>query len=222
MNELYKRYDSITEEQNQKIEQVRNCYISSPNLDRILADIHRCRKISQRGGYPDCMLVMGEPGAGKTTLRAEYLRLNPIREESERSVINVFSSDFPEQSVPRQAAICFLQDLGHELSPKGLLAPELTRILANLMIHCGVEISLLDEFQHLIETESYKVLKGAAKWLKILINKSGLPVVLFGMPYSKIILECDDDDTLAGRFMIQRTIEPFRIIPLCQHSCRLS
>ena len=210
MNELYDRYDSITEEQDEKIEKVRNCYISSPNLDRILADIHRCRKISQRGGYPDCMLVLGEPGAGKTTLRMEYLGLNPIKEEPERSVINVFSSDFPDQPVPRQAAINFLQDLGHELSPKGLSAPELTRILANLMINCGVEISLLDEFQHLIETKSYKVLEDAAKWLKILINKSGLPVVLFGMPYSKIILECDD--ALAGRFMIQRTIEPFRII----------
>ncbi|WP_422136753.1 TniB family NTP-binding protein [Endozoicomonas sp. ALD040] len=210
MNALYDRYDNITDEQDKKILQVRNCYISSPNLDRILADIHRCRRISERGGYPECMLVLGEPSAGKTTLRKEYLRLNPTREELERSVVSVFSSDFPDRTVPKQAAICFLEDLGHELSSKGLSAPQLTKILANLMRQCGVEISLLDEFQHLIETKSFTVLEDAAKWLKILINTSGLPVVLFGMPYSKIILDCDD--ALAGRFMIQRRIEPFRII----------
>ncbi|MCW7555917.1 TniB family NTP-binding protein [Endozoicomonas gorgoniicola] len=210
MNELYDRYDNITAEQDEKRLKVKNCYISSPNLARILADIHRCRNMSKGSEYPECMLVLGEPGSGKTTLIREYLRLNPNREESERSIINVFSSEFPDKTVPREAAICFLQDLGHELSSRGLTEPELTRLLTNLMTHCGVQISLLDEFQHLIETKSYEVLEDVAKWIKILINRSNLPVVLFGMPYSNIILNCDD--ALAGRFMIQRKIEPFRII----------
>ncbi len=83
-------------------------------------------------------------------------------------------------------------------------------MLAKLMQECGVQIGLLDEFQHLIETKSYEVLEDAAKWVKVLINTSGIPLVPFGMNYSRIILETDDQ--LAGRFMIQRTIEPFRII----------
>ncbi|GAA4651560.1 hypothetical protein GCM10023116_38440 [Kistimonas scapharcae] len=210
MHNMAFRHDSITEEQQAKIRQVRECYISSPNLDRILADIHRCRVISQCGGKPECMLVLGEPGAGKTTLREQYLRLNPRQEQAERTLISVFSTEFPDKTVPRQAAICFLEDLGHDLSPKGISAPQLTKMLARLMQECGVEISLLDEFQHLIETKSYEVLEDAAKWLKVVINTAGIPVVLFGMPYSRIILE--HDDQLAGRFMIQRTIEPFRII----------
>ena len=192
------------------IQLVRDCYINSPNLDQILEDIHRCRKISQCGGKPECMLILGEPGAGKTTLREQYLELNPRKELSERTLIPVFSSEFPDKTVPRQAAISFLEDLGHDLSPKGLSAPQLTKMLSKLMVSCGVEISLMDEFQHMIETKSYKVLEDAAKWLKVLINSSNLPVVLFGMPYSRIILE--HDDQLAGRFMIQRTIEPFRLI----------
>ncbi len=208
-NELF-RHDAITELQQDRIRQVRECYISSPNLDQILADIHRCRKISQCGGKPECMLILGEPGAGKTTLREQYLRLNPREELAERTLIPVFSSEFPDRTVPRQAAICFLEDLGHDLSPKGISAPQLTKMLAKLMVACGVEISLLDEFQHMIETKSFEVLEDAAKWLKVLINSANLPVVLFGMPYSRIILECDDQ--LAGRFMIQRVIESFRII----------
>ncbi len=123
MTDMTFRHDSITDDQQAKIRQVRECYISSPNLDRILADIHRCRIISQCGGKPECMLVTGEPGAGKTTLREQYLRLNPKIEQAERTVTPVFSSEFPDRTVPRQAAICFLEDLGHDLSPKGISAP---------------------------------------------------------------------------------------------------
>ena len=210
MNNVFLQSTPLSDQQKKRIEAVRTRYVSSPNLDSILADIHRCRIISQCGGQPECMLILGEPGSGKTTLCEQYLRMNPRKEEAERTYIPVFSAEFPDKTVPRQAAISFLEELGHELSPKGLSAPQLTKQLSGLMTQCGVEVSLLDEFQHLIETKSYQVLGDVAKWLKVLINTSKLPVILFGMPYSQIILDCDEQ--LARRFMVQRTIKPFRLL----------
>ena len=150
-------------------------------------------------------------GQEKTALFEQYLKMNPPNEEDERTHVTVFSSEFPGRTEPKQAALCFIEDLGHDLPSHDLKPPQLTKILARLMVQCGVEISLFDEFQHLIETQSYKVLEDAAKWLKILINTSKRPVVLSGMHYSRIILDCDDGQ-LADRFMIRRVIEPFRII----------
>jgi hypothetical protein len=43
--------------------------------------------------------------------------------------------------------------------------------------------------------------------LKSIINKSGVPVVLFGMPWSREILSCNRQ--LARRFSLQRQIEHF-------------
>ena len=102
-------------------------------------------------------------------------------------------------------------DLGHELSPKGMLDTQLTKQLVKLIKACGVEIILLDEFHNLIETRSYEVLEEAVRWLKALVNAlEDIPIVLLGLPYSKVILNFDDQ--LNQRFMIRRRIEPFRIL----------
>ncbi|WP_422132808.1 TniB family NTP-binding protein [Endozoicomonas sp. ALD040] len=203
----------ITEIQISKLTKVRDCFIRSPYLDGILKTIHRNRMVSKCGGKPECALIIGEPGSGKTTLMEKYEKDHPHEEESCRTRIPVFLSEFPLRTEPRQAAISLLDDLGHELPPKGLSAPQLTKQLAKLMHECEVEIALLDEFHHLIETKSYDVLHDAVTWVKTLINISKKPVVLFGLPYSRVIL--DYDEQLSGRFPIIRQIEPFRVKKDC-------
>ena len=68
MDNIQFPHDSLSDEQKMQIKQVRDCYIGSPNLDSILAEINRCRTISRDcGGRPECMIIFGEPGAGKNS-----------------------------------------------------------------------------------------------------------------------------------------------------------
>ena len=85
-----------------------------------------------------------------------YEKNHPREEEQHRTRIPVFLSEFPLRTEPRQAAISLLDDLGTRAIPqRSVSAPQLTKQLARLMTECGVEIALLDEFHHLIETKSY-------------------------------------------------------------------
>ena len=111
----------IEDAQSKRLTSFRNCFITSPSLDATLKLIHRCRRISKCGGGSECMILMGESGAGKTSVKKKYKNLYPGREENERTVIPVFLSEFPAKTTPREAAVTMAMDLGHELSPKGML-----------------------------------------------------------------------------------------------------
>ena len=77
----------------------------------------------------------------------------------------------------------------------------------------GTEIIMLDEFQHAIETKSNKVVYDIADWIKTLINKAKIPIVLFGLPWSSYVL--DVNHQLARRFsmrheLINYTLDDFK------------
>lgn len=70
-----------------------------------------------------------------------------------------------------------------------------------------MELFILDEFQHFIDRDSNSILNTAAGWLKSLIDNSGKPVVLLGMPYCNIILRASGQ--LERRFTMRVSLEPF-------------
>ena len=75
--------------------------------------------------------------------------------------------------------------------------------------NCRLELIIIDEFQHLIERKSLKILKETANSIKSLIVETKIPMALFGMPYSSVIL--DSVSQLSSRFERRRTISPFHI-----------
>ena len=50
-----------------------------------------------------------------------------------------------------------------------------------------IELIIIDEFQHLVEKSSNRILSRVSDWLKMLINKTKYSIILFGMPYSKVV-----------------------------------
>jgi hypothetical protein len=68
---------------------------------------------------------------------------------------------------------------------------------------------ILDEFQHFIDRESQKVLKTISDWLKVLVNRTKLPIILIGMPKSETVLDAAGNEQLKRRFSARATLEPF-------------
>ena len=155
------------------------------------------------------MLVTGDTGAGKTSLIEYYQKKRPKLENQYASKIPILSTSLPESSTSVKAAQQLLYDLGDPFYSKSDNIIELTAKLVTLIKNCQVEMIIIDEFQHMIEFKTKKVLTSVADWLKILIIKIKIPIILVGLPYSELILQANKQ--LAGRFLLRQTLAPFRI-----------
>lgn len=189
---------------------IKKIFISNQQLDDILNDIKDCREESNGETEPECMLVVGDTGSGKTTLIDKYLSENPRTENESGSIIPILFTTLPPNATPVTASEKLLSDLGDPFAFQKSKDPvELAKKIVTLLHQCQVELIIIDEFQHMIDRKQKAILHSAADWLKILILDSKIPVALFGMPYSTVIL--DTNSQLNGRFELQHHLEPFRV-----------
>lgn len=93
------------------------------------------------------------------------------------------------------------------MADKGTL-DAMTMRLVKFIKECGVELIILDEFQHFIDKDKKnKVLLTVSDWLKNLINWTKKPIILVGMPESVRVLT--ENDQLARRFSAKERLMPF-------------
>ncbi|ENH2496348.1 TniB family NTP-binding protein [Vibrio parahaemolyticus] len=191
-------------------QEVKNIFISDDQIDEILADIDECREDSDRISEPECLIVVGDSGSGKTTIIDKYLSDNPRMEANDGSIIPILFTSLPANANPVTASERLLSSMGDPLAfNHGKDPAELMKIVKDLLRECRVELIIIDEFQHMIDRKSKDVLHITADWLKMIIIESKIPVVLFGMPYSTEILRANNQ--LRGRFESQHHLKPFKV-----------
>ncbi|SFF89668.1 TniB family NTP-binding protein [Neptunomonas qingdaonensis] len=175
-----------------KVVQIESLFVPTPTLKSLLEDIKRVRDIAEMTEYenePTCILVMGETGTGKTEFIKQYQKKYPVRQESERTYKPVLVSGLPKSRHPKPVAAQLLRDLGDPLEGKGGDTHELTDRLVIQLKAAGTQLIIIDEFHHAIQTQSNQVVLDIADWIKMLINKAKIPIVLFGLPWSQYILD---------------------------------
>ena len=191
-------------------QQVKSIFISNSQIDEILSDIEECREDSDGISEPECLIVVGDSGSGKTTIIDKYLADNPRLEVVDGSIIPILFTLLPANANPVTASERLLSAMGDPLAfSHGKDPAELMKIVKDLLKECRVELIIIDEFQHMIDRKSKGVLHNTADWLKMIIIDSKIPVVLFGMPYSTEILRANNQ--LLGRFESQHHLQPFRV-----------
>jgi hypothetical protein len=190
-----------------RLQQIRELYVLHPLFKSLIRDIDDCREDSKLGGPPECMLVTGDTGVGKSSLIAYYQEKHPPIEKADGTYSPILICELPQNATPKSVAAELLSELGDPAAFRSGTEVEITHGLITLLKNMEVELIILDEFQHLIQKSSNRVMHDTADWLKSIINKSGVPVVLFGMPWSREILSCNRQ--LARRFSLQRKIEHF-------------
>jgi hypothetical protein len=193
----------------EKIIAANQIYATYPLFNRVLEDIYECHYSPETNADsdPDCLLLMGEAGAGKTTIYKTYAQNYPRQETDEGSIVPIVYTPIPVPATVKGLVEAILKKLGDPLYNKGTTTNQTSRAY-DLLAACKVEIIVLDEFHHFIDRESQRVLRNVCDWLKNLILNTRIPVVLFGLPESKRILEVDNSQ-LSRRFTYRHELIPF-------------
>lgn len=146
-------------------------------------------------------LMTGEPGTGKTTICQILVSRRPpvetrVEERGIRRVIPAFYCAVPAEVSIKGLASEMLNRLGCAEMRGDRIALE--RRLFALLGTCRTEVIFLDEFHHLLARGAEKTRAGVCDWVKGLMNKTGIPVVLVGMPQCEAII--NEHPQLARRF----------------------
>jgi type II secretory pathway predicted ATPase ExeA len=167
-----------------------------------IADAHLRFVSRKRGG---CMYLIGESGAGKSSVIAWYLARNPIELRTDFDQIPVLVVQTPSKPTVKNFAEAVLRALGAPGVHKGTENEKTNRILDLLVSH-GVELIFIDEFQHFVDHRSAATLE-VTDWLKALVDASKRAVVLVGLPRSEKIVR--QNEQLRRRFAKRCELLPF-------------
>ena len=211
VKELRRTTDLTKWGKDQQREALKDIFVYSPEVNNILEMIEGCRVDSKRMSSPKCAYVRGESGVGKSFLLKQYLKkFTPYDKKlgtDIQRIVPVLYVRITPNSNGTSISQRMRAELGDPLYATGKNTDHKLRITENLLKDCRVELVILDELQHIIERESEKIIREAADWIKILIENTGIPFVLVGLPSLTKIFE--DNEQLKSRFKKNRTIKPF-------------
>ncbi|KAA0578202.1 TniB family NTP-binding protein [Azospirillum sp. Sh1] len=144
---------------------------------------------SWRGAHEAaCMLLLGLTGTGKTLTVLEHARRHPASDGDGDMRRPVLIVTVPARCTLRSLAGAILIELGDILPGRGSEA-ELTARVRHHLRRQGVELLVLDEFQHLINKRDARIVHEAADWVKGLLSANLCPILLVGQISAKRIIE---------------------------------
>lgn len=184
--------------------------ISSPQLRAGLEAMAACHKTFGRN--PKSMLIVGPSGAGKSTIAKEYLKCNPPRHESERTVRPVAYGALSSRTSVKGMLTTMLKAVGDQAPTQGTTDSMLLR-LCTLITNCGIEMMILDEIHHVLPEHTAAKTQQAADLIKGLTDETGIPFVLVGLPDAVRLLQAQrrgdvNKDQLRRRFRKGIEVKP--------------
>lgn len=193
------------------LEQASSVFVRYPRLHELHLDIQRCQRVSRLAGEPQCMALEGVTGAGKSTLVQWYASKFERRLTDTSTAVPVLYVETPSPATIKDVARAMLESLGDPAAAHGT-AGALNSRLVKQIAACGVELVILDDFHHLIDTETDRVLMKVSEWLKTLIKKTGVPYLVVGIE-GKVERILRANAQLSRLFAARETLRPFQWDP---------
>ena len=205
-NKDRKKYKNLPIED--RVQMVESLYIHFPRNEKTLKAIREHHTHAKFASEPEGLLIQGETGAGKTTIIKLYMKDYPRTYAEETTTVPVLYARVPTPATCKQLVTKLLEAIGDPAAERGTQISQTLRLKKYLEV-CKVELLVLDEFQHFQDRDSQKVLKTVSDWLKLLMEETGIPIVLIGLPYSHTILDTHGNEQLKRRFATRITLGPF-------------
>jgi hypothetical protein len=182
--------------------------IRYPRFNKLLNNIQLCREMSKTAGEPQCIILEGVPGAGKSTLVKSYAASCSRYETPSGTKVPVFYAETPSPVTVKGMAAKLLQVLGDPAANHGTLWSMNSRLI-HFIQTCEVQMIILDDFHHLIDKETNRVLGKVSDWLKVLIKETNIPFLVVGVEGTvRRILAANAQ--LSRLFAIRETLHPFQ------------
>ncbi len=180
-------------------------------FEQAVDDISRTHAMSGLEGAG--MLLMGIPGLGKSSILASYCKHHLAErndlESPERSKEPILLVSVPAEPTLKTLIQEILLASSFEGSINGTVG-ELRQKLNELIHERGVELLILDEFQHFLREQAKSNTRGVVNHIKLMMDKHKLAVVMAGTPagYRSIA----NYEELYQRFAQRQTrLTPFQI-----------
>ncbi len=187
-------------------EHVKTIIIQYPRYKALIDKIEEHHQLSLGSVQPDGLFLYGETGLGKSTILKEYESKYPRHVVDGCTKIPVLYLIVPVGATPKSVASKILYKMGDPNFDRGTENNMTARILS-FVEKCEVEMIIIDEFQHLIDSESKNVLNKASNWVKNLTNDIKIPILVCGMPESERVFAYNEQ--LDRRFCEKQNLQPF-------------
>jgi lysozyme family protein len=176
-----KQWRNLTERQRYNL--IEAILIKHRGFTTLIDEIDYCARFTNEieAVSPPCLAILGETGAGKTRLIEAWLKQSGLRrsETPQGSVIPYLYVSVPTKASIKGTASAFLHTLGDPNPGRGTQWNMVTR-LHNFIKECRVQMIFVDEFQHIVDKETKRVLHAVADFLKDIINQTRVPMILIG------------------------------------------
>jgi hypothetical protein len=170
-------------------------------------DIQLCQHLSQLADEAQCMSLEGRPGTGKTTLVKSYAHTFQRDETGTTTHIPAFYMETPSPVTVKGMAARMLEVIGDPAAHRGPLWAMNSRLIDYLKL-CQVQLVILDDFHHLIDKETDRILETVSDWLKVLIKETQVPFLVVGLD-GRVELILKSNEQLSRLFAVREKLHPF-------------
>ena len=171
-----------------------------PHKAFVEATIHleQCFIYADGASEPICKALVGESRTGKSRAIEECWMNHPKLRTQDGLTVPILRVKTPSKPTVKGLAELMLHALEDPKFSAGTENVKTIR-LQTLMRKAGTKMVIIDEFQHFYDKVSHKVMHHVADWLKILVDDTGVALVVAGLPSCRAVLH--QNEQLAGRFL---------------------
>ncbi len=177
---------------------VANTLVPHTAFDNAIQRVTQCIEHTSRTGEGACIAVVGESRTGKSRVQKHIASKYPQRRTPGGLHTPVLRITTPARPSVKALAAAIIENLGDPV-PGNATEEALTRRATVLVENTRTDAVFIDEFQQFFDQGSNRVCYHATDWLKTFVDRSGLTLVVAGLPTCLSIIE--QNQQLAGRFL---------------------
>lgn len=178
----------ITTDMFLKLEQFDNDFIQFTSLQKSLYEIESAINTYRKANIVENLRILGESGSGKSTLCELIKNKYPRLILKEQDIVPVLVVQVPPNVTINSLIDAIFSELELPVAIPGTTTRK-TRQLTELCWALKIEMIVFDEAQHLYDRGQLKTHYMVADWLKSLMDKLNVPIVLVGLPNLERLLQ---------------------------------